>query len=133
MDTTQGYQWDWTPDVSPTRHGPSDDERNPSTLLLDICQRLSIIETQNTTILGEQDEAKRSRALMHDKQDTLGAGLAVVQEQMKTIAPQVLEHEQWRQQVRGGAYVLVGLGAIAFAAIGFVLKQLWVWAVARWR
>lgn len=111
---------------------PRDDPHYVS-LLVDIHERLAIIETQNTAILGEQDEAKVSRRLLHEKQDAMNSGLAVVKAEIERMAPQVRDHEQLRQQFRGATYILMGLGAVALTSAGFVLKQVWDWLAAHMR
>ncbi len=100
---------------------------NPNTLLLDIHERLAVIETQNTVIMGEQTEAKESRRLMHSKQDSMSVALNLVQQKVEEISPQVLEHERLRQRISGAVAVLIGLGSIVMIGVGFILKEFWAW------
>lgn len=107
--------------------GNGEDTRASPSLLLDIKQALDIILSQNASITSEQDEARKSRSLMHDKQDNLSAEVREVSATVKRIEPQVVDHERWRQQITGGGIVLASLGGLVMVAMGFVLKDLWGW------
>lgn len=96
-------------------------------LLLDIKESLAIVQTQNASITSEQIEARASRRLMHEKQDELSADLRDISTIVKRIEPQVADHEKLRQQLTGGAVVIVSLGAVVMLAVGFVLKDFWAW------
>jgi hypothetical protein len=109
--------------------------RTPINLLLDIKQEIGIMQTQHANIMAEQDEARVSRRLMHEKQDSMNATLQQVQSTVTSMEPTVLEHEQLRQRINGGVAVLVGLGSLVLIAAGFVLKEVWAWFTAHinWR
>lgn len=103
----------------------------PISLLLDIRERVAIVETQNSAIISEQSEARESRRLMHRKQDDLDRRLDALDDLKKKVDesmwPQLVEHERIRQYVTGGLAVLVTLGGIALVAAGFILKEIWAW------
>jgi hypothetical protein len=113
----------------------------PTTLLLDLLQRQAISETQLSTIISEQNEARESRRLMHEKLDGVGREFAALGQEVKTttaevdaLRPKVAEHERLRQNFNGGLIVLGGLASIILVSIGFVLKEAWGWAAhhVRW-
>lgn len=99
----------------------------PISLLLDIKEALGIVQAQNASITSEQNEARASRNLMHTKQDELSAEIRGVSSIVKRIEPQVTDHEKLRQQLTGGATVIVALGSVVMLAVGFVLKDFWAW------
>jgi hypothetical protein len=107
--------------------GNGEDVGAPVTLLLDIKEALGIVQAQNASITSEQNEARASRRLMHAKQDELGAEIRDVSVVVKRIEPLVTDHEKLRQQLTGGATVIVSLGAVVMIVVGFVLKDFWAW------
>lgn len=106
----------------------------PTTLLLNLLERQAISETQLSTLLEEQNEAKVSRRLIHTKLDEMGRTVAGLTEKVGTtsdqvakIAPQVADHERLRQTFSGALIVIGSIASVVMVAIGFVLKDLWGW------
>ena len=101
-----------------------------NTTLLDISERLAILETQTSTIMEEQNEAKVSRRLIHSKQDEITRRLDAAENLDKTLSemkPLLQEHERIRQMFSGGIAVLAVIFSIVLVAAGFVLKEAWGW------
>src|SRR5690349_537831 len=109
-----------------------------ATHLLNIVERLTIIEQMNATVIAEQDEAKVSRRGIHEKLTAINKEVSgvktdvkVLQEQVSDMKPKVALLDRLRLQLTGGGIVIGFLWSIALIAIGMVLKSLWVWAFAR--
>ena len=106
----------------------------PTTLLLNMLERQAISETQLAAIISEQDEARASRRLMHQKLDDarievtrLGEKVETTSTKVDAMAPQLAAHERIRQNAIGGLFVLGALISVALLAAGFVLKEAWGW------
>src|SRR5689334_10626111 len=112
-------------------NGSDEPSQSPTTLLLDILQRVTVIETQNLSILSEQTEARDSRRLIHQKQDELARrldGFDRLKEQLEeTSLPQLAEHERLRQNFVGGVFVAGAIGSVVLVALGFILRETWGW------
>ena len=112
---------------------------SPGTIL-DLVERVTILEFELKSIRMEQDEAKVSRRGMHDKLDTMLARDAETAETVKTLLQEVKEmkptltlHEQLRQQFKGALLIIGLIWSVALLSAGFVLRQLWVWVTTHWR
>jgi hypothetical protein len=97
--------------------------KSNNTLLLDIYQRLSIVEVQNEHILKSQDDAAESRRSIHGKLEDF----IRIADTVKRLEPVVVELDRIRERAIGFGIAAkmfqVFLGAIATGA-GFFLHYL---------
>lgn len=110
---------------------------SPSTLL-DLVERITILEFELKSIRVEQDESKISRRGLHQKLDTMIERNAETAESVKMLVQEVKEmkptltlHEQLRHQLRGAFWVVAFVWSTFLLAAGFLIRQLWMWIAGK--
>jgi hypothetical protein len=103
---------------------PNGLERSTNTLLLDIIERLAIVEQQIIQVLHSQTDADDSRKAIHARLNTL-SGFA---DTVKRLEPVVMELEQMRQRAIGVQFigrVFWVLAGTILTALGAVIERIW--------
>ena len=105
-----------------------------NTNLLNLVERITILEMELKSIRVEQDESKVSRRLLHEKLDTIIEGNVETKEGMKALASEVKDmkpvltlHEKIIQQGKGAFWVVAFLWSVALLGAGFLFRQAWMW------
>ncbi|MBI5112860.1 MAG: hypothetical protein HZA68_12905 [Rhodovulum sp.] len=88
------------------------------TLLLDIRERLAIVETQSTAILAEQGRAAENRQAVFDRLAAITLDEAAVRQRVERIEPIVDRLNAAHQRSKGAAMLARALWTVAGGAVG---------------
>lgn len=112
----------------------NDVAQTSSSTLLDLVERITILEFELKSIRVEQDESKVSKRGLHQKLDTMIEKNAETVESVNTLVKEVKEmkplltlHEQLRHQFKGAFWVIAFIWSTALLSAGFVLRHFWIW------
>jgi hypothetical protein len=123
--------------IPPIPHTPAPSP-DLATHLLNIIERLTIIEQMSASVMTEQDEAKVSRRSLHEKLATITTEVSGVksdvknlQEKVDDMKPVLALHERLRNQLTGGVIVVGFLWSVALLAAGYAIKAIWLYFTTR--
>jgi hypothetical protein len=105
-----------------------------NTNLLDLVERITILEMELKSIRVEQDESKVSRRLLHEKLDRIiennveaKEGIRTLSEEVKDMKPILTLHERLVQQGKGAFWIVALILSSGLLSAGFVLQRVWTW------
>lgn len=87
-----------------------------TTLLMDIYQRLAIVETQNSQIMAAQGRAEDSRQSLHDKVNRF----SIVAQTVERLEPIVVRMEQKWAAIEGASRLGSAIAKMIWAAVGAI-------------
>lgn len=98
--------------------------RTSQTLLLDIYQRLCVVETQNTQILEQEGRSADSRSKIYQAQDAIRGDLIgvkgelkAVSDRVKSMEPDVVKMKGFRTQI---AVAVMAVTSIVTGAVNLI-------------
>lgn len=110
-------------------------ERQQVTLLLDVVQRLGIVEGQNTLIIQDQGRAADGRQRIYEAVTEVNDridGVNLKLEKIDSLEKEIVElkkhaadYVQFRHRLKGALWVIGSLGGTAMLLMGAVIKDLW--------
>lgn len=99
-------------------------ERSSNTLLLDIIERLAIVEQQLIQVTRSQNGADDSRRAIHDRLNSLSR----IADTVERLEPVVIDLDHLRQRAIGGQFVArllwTGIGSV-LVVIGALIDRFW--------
>jgi hypothetical protein len=107
-----------------------DDQQPSVTILLDLVQDVAGLRGQMERAVDDRREAANERKDIMSEVNKINERLsdfAVTTATVERLEPIVADYQKLRHNVNGGLLVIAGIGAVLFAAIGFVLRDLFVW------
>lgn len=95
-------------------------ERSSNSLLLDIIERLAVVEQQLVQVTRSQNDADDSRRSIHSRLNSLSK----ISDTVERLEPVVIDLDKIRQRAIGGQFVIrvlwTGIGAMLLALGGFI-------------